>query len=428
MISDNKLTKKSFFSGSVIYLIANISSASIPFLLLPILTRYLKPTEYGEIAIFLAILSALPAFVGLNVAGAANRKFFDTEIPDSGKTHFNAACMQILLVSGTFTAIVVYVFRKKISDLIEIRESWLMWAILVSASVIVINILLGQWQVRQQAIKYGALQIARSALTVAFSLALVIGLQQGAEGRIAAHIIVTLSFAVLAIVFLLHEKLLLVLSFQPKYIFEALQFGVPLIPHTIGGFLLLAFDRVIIGSTLGLAEAGVYMVAVQLSGAMAIVFDAINKAYVPWLFQRLAMNSIEQDQKVVSYTYVGYVMIVLVAVVAFLIGPKLISVVAGPNYQDAGYVLGWMILGQGFSGMYLSVTNYIFYAKKTGMLSFATITTGFVHVLLVYYFVTALGLVGAGIAFSVSMGLRFLFTWWIAQRVYPMPWFRYQKR
>jgi hypothetical protein len=42
-------------------------------------------------------------------------------------------------------------------------------------------------------------------------------------------------------------------------------------------FLLDTARRLVINAELGLAEVGIYMVAVQLAGALALIFDAINK-------------------------------------------------------------------------------------------------------------------------------------------------------
>jgi O-antigen/teichoic acid export membrane protein len=415
----------SFFSGSVIYLASNVISAAVPFALLPILTRQLEPAEYGEIAIFLTVLTALPAFVGLSVAGAANRKYFDTDFPESEKKYYNAACFQILLVSAAVVAVLMYVSGGYISEWIGLRKSWLMWAVLVSASLVAVNIRLGQWQVRKQAASFGAFQISQSSLNVALSLLLVIALHQGAGGRIAAQILVAGAFALLSVIFLFRDSLLRPLSYRPEYVREALQFGVPLIPHAFGGFLLIAFDRLVVSNMLGIESAGIYMVGVQLAGAMAIIFDAINKAYVPWLYQKLGENDDTEKRRIVSYTYIGYAVILIPAGATFLIGPTLVSMVAGSKYQAAGDVLGWLVLGQCFGGMYLSVTNYIFYAKRTSTLSLVTITSGALHVLFVLFFLTTYGLVGAGIAFSVSTGMRFLMTWRAAQRCHPMPWFHF---
>jgi hypothetical protein len=52
------------WSGSAIYLVSNICNAAIPFLLLPILTRWLGTTAYGQVAMFQTLLGALAAVVG----------------------------------------------------------------------------------------------------------------------------------------------------------------------------------------------------------------------------------------------------------------------------------------------------------------------------------------------------------------------------
>lgn len=66
-----------FLRNSTIYLASNIINALVPFLLLPILTRYLTPDEYGQIAMFQTLITALAALTGLNAVGAANRKFYE---------------------------------------------------------------------------------------------------------------------------------------------------------------------------------------------------------------------------------------------------------------------------------------------------------------------------------------------------------------
>src|SRR5690606_11298828 len=92
----------SLFSGSAIYLISNICNAAIPFALLPILTRYLTQEEYGQVAMFQTLLGALSAFVGVNVAGAAVRKYYDNPSINSNSElkEYISSCLIILFVSA----------------------------------------------------------------------------------------------------------------------------------------------------------------------------------------------------------------------------------------------------------------------------------------------------------------------------------------
>ena len=54
--------------SSIIYLLSTLLNRAVPLLLLPVLTRYLTPAEYGTIAILQVFLSFfLSLFGGLNV-------------------------------------------------------------------------------------------------------------------------------------------------------------------------------------------------------------------------------------------------------------------------------------------------------------------------------------------------------------------------
>jgi O-antigen/teichoic acid export membrane protein len=111
-----------------------------------------------------------------------------------------------------------------------------------------------------------------------------------------------------------------------------------------------------------------------------------------------------------------------VVVLAFVAGPGLVVLVAGDKFAQAGPVVGWLALSQAFVGMYLMVTNYIFYSKKTIYLSVSTLVCGLINLALLPLMVGAVGLKGAAWAACIANGLQFLLTWWLASRLHPMPW------
>ena len=93
------------------------------------------------------------------------------------------------------------------------------------------------------------------------------------------------------------------------------------------------------------------------------------------------------------------------------------------RYAAAGSAIGWLLLGQVFAGMYLMVTNYLFYARRTGLLSTVTVVSGALQVALLLVLAPRLGIQGAAMAFSIAMAVRFVLTWWAAHKSHPMPWF-----
>lgn len=414
--------ERAFLSESAVYLFSNTLNALIPFALLPVLTRYLDPTQYGEVAMFQTIVVGFTALIGLSLPGAAGRKYYDFDSEHSELRHYIGACFQLLLVSSTIVLVALLFWQDALSAWLGVRTQWLPWALVASLAGLLFQMRMTQWQVRREPTKYGIAQVGQSFLNMGVSILLVMVLRRGADGRIEALIAVPLGMAVLALI-LLYRDGLLGMAWRPQYIGEAAKYGVPLVPHGVGLFLLSTVDRFIVNRELGIAQAGIYMVAVQLAMGLALVFDSVNSSYVPWLYERLKRDVDTEKREIVRWTYMYFAFALACAGAAFAIGPFVVTTIAGAKYAGAGKALGWLALGQAFAGMYLAVTNYIFYSKRTGLLSLTTICSGLFTLALLPILTRAYGLVGASVAFAAGMLVRFLLTWWVAQRRHPMPWF-----
>jgi O-antigen/teichoic acid export membrane protein len=416
----NPLRKGGLVGGSVHYLAANVLNAAVPFALLPILTRHLSTDAYGQVAMFQILVTALGAFVGVNVHGAASRKYFD-DLSEIEMAKFIGCCVEILIASALLVLMLVAAFLLPLARATSLNPAWVILAVPTSAGIFLCNLRLVIWQCSQKPIRYGIFQVSQSLGNFALSISLVVLAGLAAEGRVVAQTCAA-SVAALIAVSLLRKDHLLRLDWQPQYCKEALAFGAPLIPHIFGLFLLSAADRIVIHAQLGVREVGVYMVAAQLALGLSILFDAVNKAYTPWLFEQLKRNDMQTNRRIVRLTYGYFAFVLALAAATFALGPTIVPWIAGERYHEAGHLLGWLALGQAFGGMYLMVTNYVFYSRRTGLLSLATLSTGVINLVLLVIMVDHLGLRGAAISFAVAMALRFLLTWCIAQYRHRMPW------
>lgn len=412
-------------SGSASYLFSNILTVAIPFALLPILTRFLTPTEYGQVAIFQTLLAGLGAFVGLSVQGAASVKYYDDHLSKQELKYFIGNCFLVLASTTVVALLGVVIFRRPLFEWLALETQWLLLSVIACSATFVIAIRMGQWQVRKQAKNYGVFQVSQNLVNMLLSLLFVVYLLQGAAGRIWVLSVTPMAFAVSAL-FLLYKDDLLGFAWRPNDLREILAFGIPLIPHAAGLFVLGATDRFVVTAELGLAQFGAYMVAVQLTGAIGLIFDAVNNAYVPWLFERLKRKQMEEKKQIVRWTYVYCIALLGVVVLGFVMGPTLLILVAGEKYSAAADAIGWLAMGHAFGGMYLMMANYIFYSKRTALLSLSTITSGVINIGLLMVLIPFMGLKGAAIAFAVSMAIKFLLTWYVAQLRHPMPWLNFQ--
>jgi O-antigen/teichoic acid export membrane protein len=410
-------------SIAAIYALSSTVNALVPFILLPILTRYLSPSEYGEIAMFTILVAGLSAISGLSVHGAVMRKYYDN--PASREmARYVGSSFQILLISSFFILFFAYFLLDVVSELFSLSPMYIFSAVLLSGLTFVIRINLIKWQVTTKPWLYAAFELLQGAFLMCTVVYLVVVKGFGADGRIIGGLIVSLVFSVVSLFILIRSRFVSFFHIDISQLKDLLKFGVPLVPHVFGIYIIKSFDRVIINNELGVDAAGVYMVALQVSMGLVIVFESFNKAFSPWLYSKL--SNINSDVKcyLVRFTYVSFAVMIFIAIISFVFGPWFVLIVAGDGYENAASIIGVLALGQVFFGMYLMVTNYIFYAKKTVLLSFSTFATGILNISLLFFLVPYMGISGAALAFCISMFSRFILTWLIAYYVYPMPWLK----
>lgn len=422
-----KKINNSFIKQSVIYLSTNIINAAIPFLLLPVFSYFLSTEAYGKIAIFQLLISGLSSIIGLNTAGAASRFYFDTN--NSRKIIFyNNSSFRILILSTFFSLVATFIFQKKLEDFFNLPSIWIVGAILNSAGLYIIQFRLAQFQVRNKPISYAFIQIGNSILNFIITIILICVFKLDENSRVIAILTSTFFFSIYSLYSLHQQKLISIKKKSTFYIKDNLKFGVPLVPHVFGVFLLSSIDRFFINQYYGLSEAGIYMMAVQISLGLVIFYDALNKAFVPYLFRKLKTITSNEKKSIVNLSFLLFIICISSGIISFFISPIILNFLSGDKYSSAQNLVKILCLAQSFQGMYLIITNYIFYVKKTYILSIVTIFSGSINIILMITFIPKFGIIGACYAFLISMFLRFILTWIVSQYVYPMPWLYFLNR
>lgn len=399
------------------YLGANILNAAVPFLLLPILTRVLTPGEYGTVAMFEATAACLGVFTGLSVHGAVGVRYYR----EDDKAHFPqyvGVCLLILAGSTLVTAGVIAVGGRLAVRTTGLSLGWVLLAVAVSSAQFVINIRLAIWQMGNQPVRYGAFQFSQTAFNALISLGLVLYLAWGAAGRMIGFASAAIVFGALALM-TLQSGGWIKWQWDRGYFLDAIRFGLPLIPHTLGIFAVAFADRFIITTKLGVDSTGLYFVSVQFSMVLLVLGTSFNRAFVPWLFERLSRG---ENIKAVTASYIAIGGLLLIGLLYGLIVYYGLSFVVGQRYQAARTIAPILIIGTSFQAAYYAVVNYLFYAMKTNYLSVITIITGGIYVSGAWLIVPRYGLTGIALLFAAMQCLTFFFVWFASAKVSPQPW------
>jgi len=411
--------KNKLFSNYAIYLGANLIGSAIPFLFLPILTRYLSPTDYGIVATFQILLFIFTILVGLNIHGVLSRTYFDLDSQKLKQLNFNLILISLasfLIIVASIEVLIKFNFTPP-----ELPNQWLFIIALTALLEVWSNLILALWRVQEKPLQFGKFQISKIIINVLLSFLLVVVWTLNWRGRVVGIIIADIIFGSTALLILLREDLV-----KPRlnlsYIKDALFFGVPLIPHALSGWITTYVDRFFIANMVGMADVGIYSVAYQIGSIIGILASSFNQAWTPFLFKKLSQGNQDSKTTIVKLTYCYFVVIIFLTALLSLTAPFIISFFLGDEFEQATRYVPWIAAGYSATGMYYMVVNYIFYAKKTYYLAVITLSAALINILLNFIFISRNGTIGAAQATTITSLIIFVSTWFLSNRVCQMPW------
>lgn len=391
-------------------------NATIPFLLLPILTRVLSPADYGRVGMLEALIACFAAFTGLSAHGAIGVRYFHDN--RSTFTEYVGTCFYLLFGSTALVALFVLGCQSLGIRLAAIEPHWTFFAVLVSLSQFLINVRLVIWQSAEQPLRYGSFQALQSLLNGLITLALVVPLALGGTGRMLGLGLSAIITGCLAIVSLQSDRWI-TWKWNPEFFYDAMRFGLPLVPHTLGALAISSADRFVISERLGVDNTGVYFAAVQLAAPMLMLGSGFNRAFVPWLFARLTNG---ENTKAVTASYLAILGFLIAGCGYGLFLSLGLFLIVGEEYRASQPVALILVAGTTFQAAYYAVVNYLFFAKRTVHLATVTFTAGVLYAAGAWLIAPRYGLSGIAAWFSTVQLVVFLAIWLIGLKVCPQPW------
>jgi O-antigen/teichoic acid export membrane protein len=332
----------------------------------------------------------------------------------------------ILAASSAALLGLIVLFSRALTAVTGIPEHWLAVAVLMGAGQLLCSIGLAIWQVRGLPAIYGTFQIAVSLFNALLSLLLVIGWEMGWQGRVIGQVVAVATMGAVATAVLARAGWIR-FRYSREHARQALRYGVPLVFHALGATAVAMSDRTLIANLVSLDETGLYVVAAQITMVITFLADSCNRAYAPWLFEKLKEADPAVKRRIVVGTYWYFCGILLLAGLLIAAAPPLIGFIVGSKFAGAAQYILWLSLASAFGGMYYMVTLYIQFSGKTERLAAVTLTVGALNIPLCYALIQWNGGIGAAQATAVSQLLAFLATWAMATRVIEMDWFLRKK-
>ena len=419
-----ELLKNKFLRDTSIYTAADVLNKLVPFVLLPVLTRYLTPEDYGIIAMFFVLTSILGIVTTFETNTAISVNFFKIS-----KEELKIYIANVLLIISIVTSIVfvfVIFYHAHLSAIFSMPFEWLIVAIVVTLTQFITTINLLLWQSEQKPIPFGIYQITQTIVNLTLSLILIVGFGMGWEGRLIAISFASVLFGMMSFLFL-YKRDYLQFKLSRESIDDAVKFGVPLLPHALSIWFRTGVDRVFLTTLISASATGLYTVGFQMASIISVLTMAFNKAYVPYLFEHLSDITHKKKIHLVKYSYFYFFFLLLLAATLSLLAPIFIRFFLGDKFIHSQQYITWLAFGFAFHGMYYIVVNYILYMKQTAFLSYVTFSVSLLHVALSYILIKYNGALGAAQATTITSFITFISVWILSAKIYKMPWMAIMK-
>ncbi|HEX5872967.1 MAG TPA: oligosaccharide flippase family protein, partial [Longimicrobium sp.] len=371
------LLRSTLLRSSAAYAGSNLLNRAVPFLLLPVLTRYLSPGDVGITAMYVAAVGLAAPLVGLSTDAAIGRRFFDRDQIDFPR--YVATCLWLVAATGLVLTGLLALLAEPLAPLLAIPAGWVWTVAAVAAGRYLVAVALGMWQVRQRPGPYAVFSFVLTVLGLAISVYLVVARGWGWRGRVLGEITSQLLMGAIGL-WMLFRAGWVRGGVDRGHLKDAVKYGGGLIPHVYGGLLIVTTDRLFLTHMVGVEETGLYIVGIQVAMLIGVAQQSFNQAWAPWLFGALKRNEPGTLRRVHRLTRMYNAGILAAAVALAALAPWLLSFLVGPEFRGASQFVLWLALASAFEGMYKMVVNQIFYAGHTHWLAWITFGTGVVNV------------------------------------------------
>jgi O-antigen/teichoic acid export membrane protein len=398
------------------YTAASILSKLIAVALLPLYTRYLTPADYGAAEVMFAAIVSASIVVRFGLIEAVLRFYYkDDEDPD----RVVASSFAGLFWLATVAALVALPFATPISEALLDRPAPDLARIAIGGLWVLtmFEFLLTLFRLEERARAFFMTTIVNVLVTIGLTIVLVVGAGEGARGLLLGSYASGAAF-VLALMVLQRRRLSLL--FDRALLRRLLRFGLPTMPAEVSLYLLNFVDRIIIVRTAGLAEAGLYSLAIKFAQGVNVLVRGFQLAWPPLAYSIRDDGEARRAYATVVTLFVAGCAFVVTGM--WLFSRWIVRALAAPEFFDSYEAVGLISTAVTLYAVYMVLVVIL---GRTGRTEFnlpATLAALAANVALNLILVPPLGIVGAGLALVASYVVVLALMYGFTQRLFPVPY------
>lgn len=366
-----KKNMNNLLKDSSIYLIGEIITKIIPFLLLPYLSRKLGVAGYGELSYYQTYIALFVILFSLAQEGAINRYFY----------FYGKNALDLIVRTGYLYTICI----ASLSFLICLffKSEILLYLVLAAVFEVFVTVQLSIRQCQKQAFSYVVIQILSGVLSLSITIFLLEFFQTNlVEKRILAILTSNILVFVISYFFLYRKKVkkrkFSINNYKIAFLY-IFSFGLPMIFHLLSFYIKGQVDRIFIYHKFTETDLGLYAMGANIAMILITLIGAINKATLPYYYEAIKNSKITLQQ-IHKWALISLSIPIIIGSIISIIPESLILWFLGNQFLGTKYYIVIFSITATLAIPYATLVNYLFYYGKNKQIAFCSILSTLVYI------------------------------------------------
>jgi O-antigen/teichoic acid export membrane protein len=327
---------------SVTYGAGSVLTRFIGLLTLPLLTRYLSPTDLGVLAMLALMGMVAQPIFSLGLSAAMGPSYFEkSSTSNKSKVVWSAFCINsVSAFVLVFIAWMCPAFLGKFANLSNHYILLVSLSLTGTAITILATAFTQSAQFEDRARLFVGISLATTSLTILLSVYTVVFLGWGVSGMIYGQLAGNILYFIAFLVTTIRST---TPSFSLRTAKQLLALGLPLVPSFAFLLIIMQSNKYILQFYWGLDTVGIYSVGFNIGMAMSIVTTGISTAWYPFF---MSFSGRKNDTHYVfSNVFTFYLYVAGICCLSFFLFAKpVIFILTAVDYHYASHVVGFVAL------------------------------------------------------------------------------------
>ena len=407
--------KKTFWHAGI-YTIGIILNRAVSFVMLPVYTRFLTPSDYGILELLEATLDIVSIIAGLGILAGLSKFYYSSESEDDKKGIVSTVF--ILIISfysvGCFLGVLSSPF---ISELVFKTREYTYYVRITFVNLflqILFAVPAAFIRTEQRSAFFVGISSVNLLLQLFLNILFLVHMHMGVRGVLYSTL---LSSFIMGSVLTLYTFRKVGLRFSPDKARRLMRFGYPFVFTGLAAFITTFSDRYFLNFYRDVAEVGIYSLAYKF-GFLLMTFP-VRPLLNIWNVQRFEVLAKGEYEQTFNRFLAWFCVITLsVALLISMAVRDVLVVMAAPSFWTAHSIVPIIVFAYFFQACTDFFNFGIYQSGRTKHAAYGTVLAAVVIVGLSFLLIPRFGAMGAAWATLISFFVRLLYFYHASQRLF----------